>query len=75
MATATPGYVAYFGTYELHEPGVRRHHVVGSAFPAWVGREHARRYRIEGDILTLMQDFMTADGAAVAAATTWQRIA
>lgn len=74
MAGAWPGYVAYFGTYERDDDGVLHHHVAGSAFPQWVGSEHARRYRIEGDTLTLMQDFTTADGVAVAASTTWQRV-
>ena len=74
MASAYPGYVAYFGTYELDAEGVLQHHVAGSAFPAWVGGEHARRYRIEGDELTLMQDFTTVDGVAVAASTTWRRV-
>jgi len=75
MATAYPGYVAYFGSYELDDDGVLHHHVVGSAFPAWVGGEHARRYRIDGDTLTLMQDFTSSDGVSVSASTTWRRIA
>lgn len=74
MASAFPGYVGYFGTYEIDADGVLQHHVVGSAFPQWVGNEHARRFAVEGDRLTLMQDFVTADGVAVAASTTWQRV-
>ena len=74
MASAFPGYVGYFGTYEIDADDVLQHHVAGSAFPQWVGNEHARRYSVEGDRLTLMQDFVTADGVAVAASTTWQRI-
>lgn len=74
MASAFPGYVGYFGTYEIDADGVLQHHVAGSAFPQWVGSEHARRYTVEGDRLTLMQDFVTADGVVVAASTTWQRI-
>jgi hypothetical protein len=74
MAAAFPGYVAYFGTYELDAAGVLHHHVVGSAYPVWAGSEHERRYIIEGDTLILMQDFITADGVEVAASTTWQRI-
>jgi hypothetical protein len=74
MASAIPGYVAYFGSYEVDAEGVLQHHVAGSAFPAWVGTQHARRYSIDGDRLTLMQDFVTVDGVAVAAATTWQRL-
>ena len=75
MAAAVPGYVAYFGTYEVVEPGLARHNVVGSAFPAWVGSTHERRFLIDGDRLTLMQDFVTVDGVAVAASTIWERVA
>lgn len=74
MASAYPGYIAYFGTYDRDADGVLHHQVAGSAFPSWVGGEHARRYTIEGDTLTLMQDFSTTDGVAVAASTTWQRV-
>lgn len=74
MASAYPGFVAYFGTYELDPEGVLQHHVVGSAYPAWVGGDHARRYHIKGDTLTLMQDFTTTDGVTVSASTAWQRI-
>jgi hypothetical protein len=75
MAGAFAGYVAYFGTYEIDESAhVLRHHVAGSAFPAWVGMVHERRYRVDGDVLTLSQDFVTADGVAVAASTTWRQV-
>jgi hypothetical protein len=74
MAAAVPGYIAYFGTYEVVEPGLAVHDVAGSAYPAWVGATHERRYVIEGDALTLMQDFTTVDGVAVSASTTWRRL-
>lgn len=74
MGAAFPGYVAYFGSYEIDAGGVLQHHVVGSAFPAWVGADHARRFRLDDDTLTLMQEFTTADGVAVAASTTWRRV-
>jgi hypothetical protein len=76
MASAVPGYVAYFGAFAIDDAkGVVTHRVIGSAMPAWVGREFARRFMIQGDILTLRDDLTTADGVAVDAATTWQRIA
>jgi hypothetical protein len=75
MASATPGYVAYFGAFVVDEAsGVVTHRVIGAAHPAWVGREFARRYSIEGDVLTLRDDLIAADGVAVDAATTWRRI-
>jgi hypothetical protein len=75
MAGAFPGYIAYFGTYEIdHAERVVRHGVIASAFPAWVGSEHERRFVVEGDRLTLTDDVIAADGVAVVASTTWQRV-
>jgi hypothetical protein len=75
MASAFPGYVAYFGAYAIDDAGgLVTHRVLGSAMPAWVGREFARRFMIQGDTLTLRDDLTTSDGIAVDAATSWQRI-
>jgi hypothetical protein len=75
MASAVPGYVAYFGAFAVDDAAaVVTHRVLGSAMPAWVGREFARRFMIQGDVLTLRDDLVAADGVAVDAATAWQRI-
>lgn len=75
MASAVSGYVAYFGAYSVDEAAaVVSHRVIGSAMPAWVGLEFTRRFMIRDDILTLRDDLTTADGVAVAAATSWQRV-
>jgi hypothetical protein len=75
MASGVPGYVAYFGAFAVDDAaGVVTHRVLGSAMPAWVGREFARRFMIQGDILTLRDDLTTSDGVAVDAATVWQRM-
>ena len=72
---AIPGFLAYAGTYDLDEAAaVVTHRVIVSSFPAWVGSEHRRRFTIEGGVLTLRDDLATADGVAVAASTTWQRM-
>jgi hypothetical protein len=76
MASAFAGYIAYFGTYEIDETAsVVRHRVTASAFPAWVGGEHQRRFSFDGDRLTLSDDVTASDGVAVEASTTWQRVA
>ncbi len=75
MTSAGAGYIAYFGTYEIDGTrGVVTHTVIGSAFPAWVGGTHNRRFAIDGDRLTLSDSVTAADGTAVEASTTWQRI-
>lgn len=75
MASAVPGYVAYFGTFDVDDAAQQViHHVIGAAYPAWVGLEFARGFRFEGETLTLIDDLVTADGVAVAASTTWRRV-
>lgn len=75
MTSAFAGYIAYFGTYEIDGArGVVTHRVIGSAFPAWAGGTHNRRFAIDGDHLTLSDSVTAADGTAVEASTTWQRI-
>lgn len=76
FASAVPGFLAYFGTYEIDEAkAVVTHTVVASSFSAWVGTSHHRRFVIVGDQLTLSDDLMTSDGVAVWASTTWRRVA
>jgi hypothetical protein len=76
FAAAVPGFLAYFGTYEIDASNsVVTHTVIGSSLPAWVGTQHHRRFEIDGDRLTLRDDLATSDGVAVAAATMWQRVA
>jgi hypothetical protein len=75
FAAAVPGFLAYFGTYEIDASrGVVTHTVIASSFPRWVGTQHHRRFAIDGDELTLRDDLLTSDGVAVAAATLWRRM-
>jgi hypothetical protein len=51
---AFEGYNAYFGTYVVDEAsGTIRHRVEGNLFPNAVGTEFTRRFRLDGDELTL----------------------
>ncbi|MDP9238159.1 MAG: lipocalin-like domain-containing protein [Chloroflexota bacterium] len=75
MASATPGYIAYFGTYAVDEAAwTIAHHVAGSAYPAWVGLDITRRFKIEGNRLTMSASVVTSDGVAAEAATIWERV-
>jgi hypothetical protein len=75
FAAAIPGFLAYFGTYEIDEKQcVVTHNVIASSFPPFVGTQNRRRFEIVNDQLTLRDDLMTSDGVAVAAATIWQRV-
>jgi hypothetical protein len=75
MASAFPGYVAYFGSFAVDAAAATvKHHVIGAAHPVWAGREFARRFEIEGDVLTLRDALIAADGVPVDASTTWKRV-
>jgi hypothetical protein len=75
FAAAVPGYLAYFGAYDVDEQrSIVTHTVIASSFPAWVGGQHQRRFEIDGERLTLRDDLVTSDGVAVAAATIWRRM-
>jgi hypothetical protein len=75
FSAAVPGYLAYFGTYEIDEQRrVVTHTVIASTFPPFVGAQNHRRFEVEGDRLILRDDLTTSDGVAVAAATIWQRV-
>ena len=48
------GYDAYFGTFQVNEQeGTITHRVEGSLFPEDLGKDFQRRFRIDGDTLTL----------------------
>lgn len=63
-------YLGYWGTYTVDAAaGVVVHTVEGAWFPNWVGRKQIRRYRFNGDQLTL-----EADSPSWHATLVWQRI-
>ncbi len=75
MTSASPGYVAYFGSYVVDEAAQTvTHQIIGSAFPAWVGAKVPRRFAISGNRLTLSDSVVTADGVPAEAETTWERL-
>ena len=54
LKTAMEGYHAYFGRYEVDEARqIVKHHVVGSAYPGYVGTTQIRFCSLDGDTLTL----------------------
>lgn len=47
-------YLSYYGSFTIHvEAGTVIHHVVGSSFPNWIGKDLVRGYQIEGQTLRL----------------------
>ncbi len=52
-----PGYIAYFGTYDIGPAGdTVIHHVAGALNPSWVGGDQVRRLRFDGERLVLELD-------------------
>ncbi len=53
VMSAYRGYIAYFGTYEVDEKGpFITHHIEGSLFPNWLGRDQIEFFELSGDQLT-----------------------
>lgn len=69
------GYIAYGGRFHLDdERGVVRHEVTMSTMPELLAQPQLRRYRIDGDQLTLSTS--TTDGTGTTHSTLiWQRAA
>ena len=71
---ASPGYIAYFGTYEVAADGRSVvHHVQGSLNPAWVGGDQIRQLRFDGERLILSTETRNKQGAALTHELTWER--
>lgn len=57
IVEAYRGYLAYYGTYTVHEKeGFILHQVEASLYPNWVGGEQKRYFRFEGERLVLEAD-------------------
>jgi hypothetical protein len=70
-----PGYIAYFGTYEVSATGdTVIHHVAGALNPAWVGGDQMRRFRFDGDRLVLEVDVQRG-ARTFRHVLTWRRLA
>jgi hypothetical protein len=51
--SAFRGYIAYFGTYDVKEKErFITHHIEGSLFPNWVGRDQIEFFEVSEDMLT-----------------------
>jgi hypothetical protein len=57
IVKAYRGYLAYYGTYTVHEKdGYILHKVEASLYPNWVGGNQKRFFRFEGERLVLEAD-------------------
>jgi hypothetical protein len=63
-------YLGYWGTYTVDAAaGVVIHTVEGAWFPNWVGQKQIRRYKLNGDHLTLEADSPTWHATLI-----WRRV-
>jgi len=75
LRSAFNGFVAYFGRYEVDEQaGIVIHHVEGSLFPNWIGKEQRRFYKLEDRRLTLSITPSTVADPEAVATLVWERI-
>ena len=69
------GYDAYFGTFTLHEQeGFVTHHLESALFPADIGKDINRNFKLSGDRLTLSFDTTTQEGAPITRTLIWERL-
>jgi hypothetical protein len=72
---AFEGYNAYFGTYVVDEAsGTIRHRVESNLFPNAVGTEFTRRFRLDGDELTLELPPAAIQGEQRVVRLVWRRV-
>jgi hypothetical protein len=69
------GYDAYFGTFTLHEQeGFVTHHLESALFPADIGKDINRNFKLSGDHLTLSFHTTTQEGAPITRTLIWERL-
>ena len=76
IKAAFEGYHAYFGTYAVHErESVVVHRLEGCTFPNWIGGEQQRRYKFDGNRLTLTTPPIRMREAEAVGTVVWERVA
>lgn len=74
VKAAFDGYNAYFGTYTVDETSSTiRHRVLANLFPNAAGTEFVRKFKLEGDRLTLELPPMQIEGEQRIVKLIWQR--
>ena len=74
IAAISEGYVAYAGTFEVHEEASAvSHHVTMSLLPDWVGGVQHRLVELDGDRL-ILSVAGAAPGDAPTHRLTWRRV-
>ncbi len=74
MKTAFEGYLAYFGTYEVKDDvNVIIHHIKGSLFPNWTGRDQERYFELSKGRLILKTPLMSLNNKKQTGLLIWKR--
>jgi hypothetical protein len=75
-SSASGGYDAYFGTYEVDvAQHTITHHLLAALSPGDVGRTLKRTFFIRGDTLLIAFDTRRVDGTPVTRRVVWRRVA
>ena len=75
IKSAFEGFTAYFGNYEVNEKkGTVIHHVEGSLFPNWIGRDQMRFFKFAGNCLTLSTPPMPIGNSQVTGQLVWEKV-
>ena len=74
VRAAFEGFDAYFGTYSVDTVrGTVTHHVMGSAYPNWVGQDQLRYYKIDRTRLVLSTPPFQLGGRPLTTICEWER--
>ncbi len=74
VKTAFEGYLAYFGTYEVkNDDNVVIHHIKGSLFPNWTGRDQERCFELSKDRLILKTPLISFKNKKQTGVLIWKR--
>jgi hypothetical protein len=75
VRAAFEGHTSYFGTYTIDASACTvTHHVHGASYPNWMGHDHIRYYRIDGNHLVLSSPPILFHGESLEYIATWERV-
>lgn len=75
MKSAFKGFTAYFGSYHVNEKeAIVTHHVEGSLFPNWIGKDQVRFFEFSDNRLRLSTPQIPMGGRQITGQLVWQRV-
>jgi hypothetical protein len=75
MKSAFKGFTAYFGSYDVNEKeAIVTHHVEGSLFPNWIGKDQVRFFEFSDNRLILSTPQIPMGGQQITGQLVWEKV-